>query len=245
MASLLVDIGNTNIKSAVYSDGRLSERRIFSVNGSDPIDMFETHWLSDGERPDKVLVSNVSTPSVIHALASFSKIHFDTVVEVVKPVKLYRGMKTEYDDPERLGVDRWLASLAAWLRCLSNVCVVDVGTALTIDVVTAGGVHLGGLIAPGPTLMQQSLASGAAELVREDMSEVEFFGTNTKDAMSLGCLSAFGGIFNTVENRLDSLGLRDVVWYLTGGGAEAIASQIPAVFTSAPDLVLDGLVEFN
>ena len=104
MVSLLVDIGNTNIKSAVYSDGCLSERRIFSVNGSDPIDMFETHWLSDGERPDKVLVSNVSTPSVIHALASFSKIHFDTVVEVVKPVKLYRGMKTEYDDPERLGL---------------------------------------------------------------------------------------------------------------------------------------------
>ena len=74
MASLLVDIGNTNIKSAVYSDGRLSERRIFSVNGSDPIDMFETHWLSDGERPDKVLVSNVSTPSVIHALVSFIQV---------------------------------------------------------------------------------------------------------------------------------------------------------------------------
>lgn len=245
MASLLVDIGNTNIKSAIYSNGCLSDRRTFSVNTSDPIDMFETHWLSDGERPDKVLVSNVATPSVAKALASFSKIHFDTVIKIVKPVKSYKGMKTEYEDPERLGVDRWLASLAAWVRCRSNVCVVDVGTALTVDVVTAAGLHLGGLIAPGPTLMQQSLASGAAELVRAELSEVEFFGTNTVDAMSLGCLSAFGGIFNTVEHRLESLGLREVVWYLTGGGAEVIASQIPAVFISVPDLVLDGLAEIN
>lgn len=245
MASLLVDIGNTNIKSAVYTNGCLSERRIFSVKGADPIDTFETHWLSDGDRPDKVLVSNVSTASLVDALASFSKIHFDAVIEVVKPVKTYRGMKTEYEDPERLGVDRWLASLAAWLRCHTNVCVVDVGTALTVDVVTAGGLHLGGLIAPGPDLMQQSLASGAVELVKGDLSEVEFFGTNTRDAMSLGCLSAFGGVFNTVKNRLDGLGLRDVVWFLTGGGAEAISSQIPAVFISVPDLVLDGLVEFD
>jgi type III pantothenate kinase len=245
MASLLIDIGNTNIKSALYSDGCLSDRRIFSINASDLTEMFETHWLSDGERPDKVLVSNVSTLSVEQALASFSKIHFDTVIEVVTPVKLYRGMKTEYEDPERLGVDRWLASLAAWLRCSSNVCVIDVGTALTVDVVTAGGLHLGGLIAPGPTLMLQSLASGAAELDREELSEVELFGTNTKDAISLGCLSAFGGIFKSVEDRLESLGLRDVVWHLTGGGAEVISAQIPTPFILVPDLVLDGLAEIN
>jgi len=245
MTSLLVDIGNTNIKSALYSDGCLSDRRSFSVNTLDLTDSFETHWLSDGERPDRVLVSNVSTPSRVQALATFSKIHFDTAIEVVTPVELYRGMRTEYEDPERLGVDRWLASLAAWLRCSANVCVVDVGTALTVDVVTASGHHLGGLIAPGPTLMQHSLASGAAELDREDLSEVEFFATNTKDAMSLGCLSAFGGIFNAVDHRLESLGLRDVVWYLTGGGAEVITSQMPASFVSVPDLVLDGLAEIT
>ncbi len=245
MASLLVDIGNTNIKSALYSDGCLSDRRSFSARIPDLTDMFETHWLSDGERPDRVLVSNVSKSSRLQTLATFSKIHFDTLIEVVTPVEFYRGMRTEYDDPERLGVDRWLASLAAWLRCSSNVCVVDVGTALTVDVVTASGRHLGGLIAPGPTLMQHSLASGAAELEREDLSEVEYFGANTKDAMSLGCLSAFGGIFNAVEQRLEGLGLTDVVWYLTGGGADAIVSQIPTEFISVPDLVLDGLAEIS
>lgn len=243
MSSLLVDIGNTNIKSGMCSDGEIQAHKDFSTVCGDLAEVFEQNWLSDGERPERVLVSNVSDVAIVDALATFSAIHFNVDIEVIRPFKSYKGMTTQYDDPHRLGVDRWLVSLAAWLKSSGDVCVVDVGTALTVDIVTSQGVHLGGLIAPGPSLMKASLLSGTADLECDSFVQVEHFATNTADAISLGCLSSFGGVFNEVETRLQGLGLHDVNWYLTGGGAEAVVAQMRAPFTLVPELVLEGLAQ--
>ena len=93
--------------------------------------------------------------------------------------------------------------------------------------------------------MKASLASGAFDLEYEAFSEVEVFATNTQDAMSLGCLSAFGGIFNVVETRLKIAGLGEAQWFLTGGAAEIVAPQMRAPFTLVPELVLDGLARMT
>ncbi|HID72512.1 TPA: type III pantothenate kinase, partial [Candidatus Micrarchaeota archaeon] len=67
------------------------------------------------------------------------------------------GVSNSYDQPARMGVDRWLAMLAAFNHYRGNLCVIDCGTALTFDVVSAAGKHIGGLIMPGVRLQQNAL----------------------------------------------------------------------------------------
>ena len=144
---------------------------------------------------------------------------------------------------DALGVDRWLASLAAWTLSRGSVCVVDVGTALTVDVVVANGEHVGGLIAPGPDMLKASLVSGTAGIEIDQFSAADRFGINTVEAISLGCRSALKGVLREVEQQLDMLGISETTsWYLTGGAADVVKELIPNKHIDNPRLVLEGLV---
>ena len=73
-------------------------------------------------------------------------------------------LRNGYEQPQQMGVDRWVAMLAAWERHHAAACIVDCGTAITLDVVSESGHHLGGVIAPGISLMHEALASRTAQL---------------------------------------------------------------------------------
>ena len=119
------------------------------------------------------------------------------------------------------------------------MCVIDVGTALTVDVVTTDGSHLGGLIAPGPELLRLSLTRGTAQLESEGLSLVDGFADNTRDAISLGCTDAIGGLFDRVAARLAPR--VHFQWYLTGGAGALVEALLPVSARHVPDLVLRGL----
>jgi type III pantothenate kinase len=240
---LVIDVGNTNIKSAVWNGHRLIDCGSFVTLGADIENDFESAWLTHTSLISKVMVSNVAASQVRDRIKRFCKTYLDITPEFVVPQKTCMGMSTRYQRPDALGVDRWLASLAAWTLSRGSVCVVDVGTALTVDVVVADGEHVGGLIAPGPDMLKASLVSGTAGIEIDQFGAADRFGINTVEAISLGCRSALKGVLREVEQQLDMLGISETTsWYLTGGAGEVVKELIPNKHIDNPRLVLEGLV---
>lgn len=165
-------------------------------------------------------------------------------LQVAKVVDGAEGVVCGYSEPERLGVDRWLALLAARRRCRSDCLVVDAGTAITVDVLSAGGQHAGGYIAPGLGLMAESLVgntSGIRCVLPADLNLAP--GVNTAQAVGHGCLAALVGMVAGIANSH-----RVAKLVLTGGDADLLAAHLAAWLREAEaeleivdNLVLEGL----
>jgi type III pantothenate kinase len=238
---LLIDIGNSRIKAACSGAGQFVELPALATTTAPAIEVWQEHIAAMGPIR-RILVSNVAGPSVAGAFVQRAFERWQVEPEFVHPRFECAGMQTCYDDPAQLGVDRWLAALAAYRASGAAVCVVDVGTALTVDVVDQGGVHRGGMIAPGPELMSGSLTRGTAALEIDRIDVVTRFATNTRAAISLGCSLAVSGLFVEVARHLEALAPGTTFrWFLTGGGAEAVRAMLPAQHVYDPNLVLRGL----
>ena len=236
---LLVDIGNTRVKAALVQGGGAHLLPPGATRGGEP---FGAWGAAISTRPERLLVANVAGAEIAMHLVRYARDRWQLDAEFAVPCRSRAGMTTQYAQPEKLGVDRWLAALAAFHEERGPVCVVDVGTALTVDVVTADGSHLGGLIAPGPDLMRTSLTRGTAQLHSEGLSVVDGFANNTLDAISLGCTDAIGGLLQRVVARLERVEPRQTFrWYLTGGAAPLVEALLPVPALHLPDLVLRGL----
>ena len=236
---LLVDIGNTRIKSAFVD---AIEMRGLPPTATAATAPFASWTESECPRPARVLVSNVGGLAIAAKLSAYVREQWQTTAEFVTPRRLCAGMTTLYAEPQRLGVDRWLAALAAFHQCQRAVCVIDVGTALTVDVVLADGTHLGGLIAPGPDLMRTSLTRGTAQLESDALDVIDGFAANTRDAISLGCGDAIAGLLDRVAVRLAALSpTTDFEWVVTGGAAATVIARLDRAHRAIPDLVLRGL----
>lgn len=168
----------------------------------------------------------------------------DVVVEVARVVDGAAGLVCGYMQPDRLGIDRWLALLAARRLCSGSYAVADAGTALTLDVVDKDGIHLGGFIVPGLQMMMDSLGANTWGIKVDDISRSTVAaGTSTSEAVANGCLAAAVGLIEKImsEYRCDNL-------FLTGGDATRLADQFKEMTSSGrakvavcPHLVLAGL----
>lgn len=236
---LLVDIGNTRVKAALVQGGGAHLLPPGATRGGEP---FGAWAAAISTRPARLLVANVAGREIAMHLVRYARERWQLDAEFAVPCRSRAGMTTHYARPEKLGVDRWLAALAAYHEQRGPVCVIDAGTALTVDVVTADGSHLGGLIAPGPDLMRTSLTRSTAQLHSEELSLVDGFADNTRDAISLGCTDAIGGLLQRVAARLERVEPRQHFhWYLTGGAAPLVEALLPVPALHLPDLVLRGL----
>jgi type III pantothenate kinase len=163
--------------------------------------------------------------------------------------QLQAGMvRNGYHDFRQLGVDRWLAIIAAVDQIAGSVCIVDAGTAITIDAVAAGGAHLGGYIIPGLDLMRLSLDEETGDLRRlagEKFQELPAglpaLGHSTAEAIGGGTLAAVCGLIDRCVGAL--LCERDAVPALvvTGGNAERLLRHLDMTAHHRPQLVLEGL----
>ena len=129
-------------------------------------------------------------------------------------------LRLAYPEPERLGVDRWVGAVAARER-FGTAVVVDCGTALTINLVTADGVFHGGAIAPGPHTMAKSLATHAPALPAVDLrGEATLPATRSESAVNAGVVVGFCGMVDgLVDACLKAVGQPAAEVVLTGGGA--------------------------
>lgn len=126
-------------------------------------------------------------------------------------------VRSHYTPPASLGTDRWAALLAARHHYPEQATVVaSFGTATTVDALTANGTFLGGMIAPGLSLMRSSLVHGTAALDRPGGSLREF-PDNTADALHTGCVLAQFGLVCQMQQRLLAAGERAAAILTTGG----------------------------
>ncbi|MCU0971357.1 MAG: type III pantothenate kinase [Gammaproteobacteria bacterium] len=161
--------------------------------------------------------------------------------ELVRAVPSAFGLSNGYRDPASLGVDRWLAMLAAWHARREACCVADCGSAVTIDAIDAGGRHLGGLIIPGMRLMHDALRRGTAIPETTPAADESFFGRDTAGAVASGIAQAIAGAIERAVAAASAVGRQRPRLVVTGGDGPAIAEALNAACEIRPALVLEGL----
>lgn len=184
----------------------------------------------------RMRVSNVAGPEVAAHLDRWARDVLGIVPEYARATACIAGVTSGYREPEKLGVDRWLALLAAWHE-LGRACViVDAGTAVTVDVLDDVGTHQGGYIVPGLRLMLDALLSGTSG-VRLSAGPVASLaaGHGTSDAVLRGCTAMTVALIERTRSG------SELPLVLTGGDAELLAPWLAAPSLLRPELVLDGL----
>lgn len=229
---LLLDAGNTRLKWAVVDDGQWQAQG--SAHYSDLSAL--TRVL---EREAACYVASVARAQheaqIAALLASWS----------ISPTWLSAEAQcadviNTYVNPQQLGVDRWMGLIAARQRSRTATLVVSVGTAMTVDALSAEGRFLGGLIVPGVGMMQRALQQDTANVV--EVSGVwQAFPRTTADAAQSGVIAALGGaIERQYEQLAAAAGMRPCC-ILTGGDAECVLPYLDLPVEQVPALVLEGM----
>lgn len=243
--ALLFDVGNTRIKWGVLEDDEL--KRTGSVLHSVLREKgIETLTRKLPQHVTSALACNVAGPYVGRRLARAIGIHIDGDLRYVQSQRSGFGIENGYRQPRRLGVDRWVAMVGAWAEFECALCVVDAGTAVTIDAMDEEGLHLGGQIIPGLRMLGDALAAdtsdiGMARRKAVTLTEpIDMFARTTATAVAHGSLNAICG---AVERALEALSATQLspVLVLTGGDASRILEGLGSTPELRPHLVLNGL----
>lgn len=171
---------------------------------------------------------------------------WDFAPQWVVPSSQEAGVTNGYDQPLRLGADRWVAMIGARQRIVQRgsprpLIVVMVGTAVTVDALDADGRFLGGLILPGHGIMLRALESGTAGL-HVPTGEVREFPTNTSDALTSGGTYAIAGAVERMVQHVRSHCGMEPACYMTGGAGWKMAPVMNGHFELVESLIMDGLL---
>ena len=241
MRVLQIDIGNTSIKWRLLMSGVVTCRgRVLAKN----TDLFFDR-LKDIAEVDVIPISSVAS-------SDFNSLISEKLLEIFGRAPWFCastdkliGVTNAYIDSSELGVDRWLAIVAAWAEFRRDVIIVDSGTALTIDLVDQTGSHLGGYIIPGGALMERALLSDTANLSCNYFSAEQEAkpGNNTaqaiKNGIALAQVGAVHSILDNLQKDFIDRGMPAVVF--CGGGGELLRDLCKLESFWRPDLVFEGL----
>jgi len=244
---LTIDVGNTNTVLGVFDGSellvhwRLTTRREQTADeyGILVRNLFASFGLEQ-KAVDSVALASVVPPltPVIVALARNAMGHDPLVVG--PGVKT--GMPILYEPPGDVGADRIVNGVAAFAAYGGPVVIVDFGTATTFDVVTRKGEYVGGVICPGVGISADALFQRAARLPRVDVRRPDrVIGRSTVTSMQAGLYFGYAAMCEGILGRIAAeLGEKPRV-VATGGLAETLAAEIPAIEAVDPILTLTGL----
>jgi type III pantothenate kinase len=231
---LLLDVGNSRCKWALVQDGAWLHQGV--VGNTEWIAL--QHTFAALPTPARILVSNVAGEAMAQCLSGVCS-GWQRPLEFITACAEQCGVRNSYEQPQRLGSDRWAALIAAWHRTHEACLVVNCGTATTIDALSAQGEFLGGLILPGVSLMQHSLATNTAQLNAEQ-GKLQDFPRNTADAIHSGMLRATLGAIRHQFGLLQAHGGK-VRCLLGGGAAGIVLPHLDLPSERMDNLVLQGL----
>ena len=232
---LQLDVGNSSVKWRLLQGNELRDRGSFKHG--DVAAKLKHLPLIDANT--KVLVSSVAGPEFEQEFTALVERQYGLRPWFARTTARAGGIENSYGDPSRMGVDRWLAMLGARNRSAGRLCVVDAGSALTIDLVSAGGQHEGGYIIPGPALMERALLLDT-DRVRfdEDVGYALNPGSSTAEAVRHGiALAQVGAITAALE--LD--GEEPPELFFCGGAGETLMHLLDRGGNYVEDLVFEGL----
>lgn len=239
---LLVDVGNSRVKWLLWDRNRPLARGGLLHRASDPATLGERLWGTLEQRPGRIIVANVAGPDMQSTLAAWSEQAWSVQAVFVSTAAGAYGVRNAYPSFERLGVDRWVALLGARSLTRQSCCVVDCGTAVTVDALAASGEHLGGVIVPGVRLMREALYRDTRQIPAEDSGTVTVLATNTRDGVWGGTMHAVTAAIDRVTARMAAAMGGEVIRFLTGGDAEALRPMLEDEYRLEPDLIFYGLL---
>lgn len=244
---LALDVGNTNVTIGIFDGARLTEHwrlRTIHEQTADEWGILLRNLLAlsrlDVAAIEGIIIASV-VPIVDSRLAQMASRYFSLTPRFVTP-ETNTGIRVLYDNPREVGADRVVNAVAAFSKYGGPCVVVDLGTAITFDVVSAAGEYLGGIICPGIGISTQALISKTARLPMVDFREPEkLIGTNTVGSIQSGLYhGAIGMIDGILEKLLAALGpgARAIA---TGGQAQWISGGSRYLKIIDDDLTLEGL----
>jgi len=248
---LAIDIGNSRIKWAVFKNNKIQHSGVFEYDVAHLDDAINHANLPVNVKT--IAVSCVANADVKNRINKCLSEKISKPVQFAKTQSAQCGVTNSYALPDNMGVDRWLAMIAAFnlykIKSDEALCVIDCGTAITFDVLNAQGVHAGGLIMPGYQTMVQSLlketsniqqAAGAG--IAESFASMQSgLASSTKQAVSKGCAQLVAGGLSSLIDRQkkeSSVKLRCII---TGGDGQWLSDALNYENTYHPFLVLQGL----
>lgn len=240
---LLIDVGNSTIQWASWDAGELRPGARVAHRGQDIAALAQGEW-GMLAAPERVLIANVAGLEAEHALTAWIEQAWHVSAETVRPQRHAYGVSNAYLEPEQLGVDRWAALLAAHHRLGEDAVIVDCGSAITVDVITAQGEHLGGLIVPGPGLMEVALEQNTRirlQAHRPGSRQVALLARDTEGAVSGGCLYAAVAFLDRVTADIAAVLALQPLLVITGGDAPRLLPLLASRYRHEPELVLHGL----
>ncbi|CAI8153221.1 MAG: Type III pantothenate kinase [Pseudidiomarina mangrovi] len=238
LKKLLIDAGNTRVKSALL-DAEGHVEPLFNVSYAEleglPLNLpVSAVWLavvSGGERHQAITRWLEQQPQL-----QLHQVHSEASAF---------GVRNAYAQPQHLGVDRWLAMIGAYNEQPKATLIIDAGTAITADWIDADGVHLGGWIAPGVDLMQQSVTSRAPRVFSDPnlaWGKANQLGCSTPEGLANGVVNGFVGLIrqaiHVTETELDWFDYRVL---FSGGSTPLLPADIKRRGELRTELVLQGL----
>lgn len=244
--NLYCDIGNTRLKWRLRQGQTIVDQGIIPHNKNPTIACASLLTVIKQLKVSHLVNFSVSLVAgdQWHAELDLLAKAFSTEVYYAKSTTEFYGIQNGYEQPLRLGVDRWLAIIAAYRFAKTDCCIIDAGSALTIDRVDATGKHQGGFILPGLMLSQQTLLANTGQLgLKASRQSYAFWqwGQSTETAVGNGCFSAILCLLNELVQRFQEEAQYQGHVYLTGGDAMALQNNIEYPVEYNADLVLDGL----
>ncbi|MEO8778415.1 MAG: type III pantothenate kinase [Rhodanobacter sp.] len=238
---LLLDLGNTRLKWALQ--GAAAE---WLAHGAldwqgNVGDKLVDAWMGLC-RPEQVVAASVVDGARERQVAEITRHLFKCAPHWLRTPASACGVRNAYAEPQRLGVDRFLAMVAAHAAHRTPCVLASAGTALALDALAQDGRHLGGLIAPGVHLMQQSLLDATALVRPQRAGDILELADNTADAVTSGCWQAAAALIERFHaNALRRLGGAAVL-LLDGGDARQLAALLSMPAQLTENSVLRGLM---
>jgi len=247
---LLLDLGNSAVKWAAvppapapWRTGRLAYAE---ASGPEGVVSALRDGLGDAAAPTRICVASVLSRAWQRELDAALQRAWPVPVHHLASTASAAGVINAYHRPEQLGVDRWAALIGARARSPGGACIVDIGTAITVDGLDAEGRHVGGAIYPGLRLLHEALARGTARLPDPGpAASPELPACSTADGIragiGVGTPAAVAALAEAILAACPDGSQR----LLTGGGADELAPALGPGWCHRPHLVLEGLLHWS
>ncbi len=235
---LLLDLGNSRIKWRL--ERQASEDCLEGVVAHNQRASLTAQWQRCGGGLKSIAITSVSNDSLLASTLQMASDIWGKVPHFIAKTEAVMGaLRFCYEEPSRLGVDRALAMMAAYEQVRDDFLLIDSGSALTADYVSATGEHQGGYIVPGLRMLSDALLQGTANIRVDHVSgESVGLGCSTEECVAKGVYRMYAA---TIREFREEAQQRNIEHILITGGDALVASEILDGGRVEQGLVLNGL----
>ncbi len=248
---LVIDAGNTNITFGIFEGEEIAQQWRIQTDKDKTSDEYGieleqimNHFNYSPTRLKDIIIASV-VPDLMHALPAMCR-RFMKKEPIIVGEGTKSGMPILLDNPKEVGADRVVNAVAGFAKYGGPLIIIDIGTAITHDVITAKGDYLGGVISPGIGISSDALFMRTSKLPKVQLIEPRTaIGKNTIQAMQAGIVYGFIGLIDNIIERInDELAIKGMERpkvVATGGYSALLAQQSRYIHTIDKDLTLQGL----